>query len=196
MVRQTTSKANILLMLVCVLSVCGCFSPLLFGGFSNKNKTISSYQFKDYSKSDLNIAIKQVFKNYPEYYIKNDSTDGYFLHYGKNLKDPFISQINSDSICFHFKLKYNDSTTVLYWAQISFYNNEDWKSKESMIETELSILGISENYKGWKGDAYLPKITRKESKKIKKYISAFENTILPKIRNYISTKTTSSLPKQ
>lgn len=182
------SNLILLLSVGVIVVLTGCGVGLIFTGFANGTKPLSNYYFEGYSKSNLNFAIKRFIIENPEYYIRRDTLGNFMEHYafktGSN--DPFIREMNSDSVCFHFRLKYNDTTTVLFWTQISGLT-QHWSLKKTPynIKTELLLIGISDDFKIWKGDASKPKPSMRDKKKMKIYIKDFELRVLPKIRSQL-----------
>lgn len=182
----------IVLLIGSIMVLSGCWIGYFFTGFASGTKAIKGYYFEGYSKSELNSAIKRFVKNNPDNFMKPvDSLANFFEHYSfkAGSTDPYIRALNADSVCFHFKIKYNDSTIVLFWTQVSGLTKY-WERKISPygVHTELAIIGISDDFSSWKGDTVRPKPTRKDKRKMRAYRKEFENRIILKIREELKVE--------
>ncbi len=180
------------LLIVAAMTLSSCWVSYFFTGFASGSKSIEKYYFEGYSKSELNKAVKRVFKKYPNYFVEPvDSLANFLEHYSfkAGSKDPYVRRLNADSVCFHFKLKINDSTNLLFWTRISGLA-EAWEDKVGPYGqiTELGIMGISDDFSSWRGYESSKKVTRKEKKLLKFFAKEFENEIISKIRNELLEK--------
>lgn len=136
------------------------------------------YEFENYSKANIYSAIKDMRKDMPELFVKKDTLGDFFKkHYG-------LSEYSVDSICFHFKLKYQDTINIIYWVQVLGLNREWNLVKHTDYPTTFAIVGVSYNYHGWIGNSSA-KNSMKERKLRRKLVKEFEIKILPIFKEYL-----------
>jgi hypothetical protein len=177
-------KINVLLLICLLFTLNSCWIVLVgpLVGFRNDDPAIKKYKFKDYTKAELYIKIKKVLKDNPEYFIpKKDTLRVRFNHYSLYISGEKQTaseiQMSSDSICFHFKLKQNDSTILIYWLQM--VGIDDW-TNNSRLSTELALCGISEDYRNFRRKR---SFTLSERRKYRKYVKLFTREIISKLKS-------------
>ncbi len=138
------------------------------------------YEFENYSKANIYSAIKEMRDDMPELFVKKDTLGHIFKkHYG-------LSEYAVDSICFHFKLKYQDTVDIIYWVQVLGLT-EEWnlvRHPDHPHPTTFSIAGVSYNYHGWIGNSSA-KNSIKERKLRRKLVKEFDVKILPIFKEYL-----------
>lgn len=143
-----------------ILSVIFSLIIFLFGSCGSigagTHGKIKSYEF-DYSKSEVNEAIKFFLKASPQYKVPDTYYD-YTWHYGgdSTIDNEWIQQANADSVSFSF---YFPDENIIAWC--SFVARADaWYSPSCT----LSLIGyIKPNETKWQFNA---DISSKERRKI------------------------------
>lgn len=149
--------------LVIVISL---FSFIATAGTHGK---IKAYKF-DYSKYEVNQAIKLFFVENPELIVP-DSLQNHTWHYvDRDTKDERFKAMNADTVSFHFFIK---NEKGMYWASF-IGNQDDW----NISPCDLALIYYYKNYEIISQDSE----NSEEIKMIEKY---FKENIISEINSIL-----------